>query len=188
MGGIAVKTYDRTWLKAAVAEDRKRIARYGVFTGVGDRENARYLDRGRAYHATSGTVLCFTRDTGHHTSGWWKSPDFESCLHLSLSFRDPDTRQVAPRDKALTKEWVGLFFGNDAAKLWCEPPYSAEGKRLEVWHYRLFCHTPGWHPIVPRGEVYSRELTEAGWLSYSDVQAKLAEELEGQRERSEERR
>lgn len=40
----------------------------------------------------------------------------------------------------------------------------------------------GWCPIKPRGEVYSRELTEAGYKSFSDVQAELEREATIQRE------
>lgn len=165
------RIYDKTWLMASVASDRLRIARYGVWDGRGPDA---YFRRCTAYHATTGTKLLLTRDEGYHTSGWWKNPDMERCLHLSLSFLDPDTRQIAPRDMKLTREWVGLIFGNDATKLWCETPYSAEGKARETWHYRLFCD-PAWGPIVPRREVYSREFTEKGWLSYSDLQAAMAE-------------
>jgi hypothetical protein len=166
-----VKTYDRTWLKPSVAADRLRVARYGTWDG---RMPTKYFDRCRAYHQPTGTLMVFSRDEGHHSSGWWRNKDYERCLHLSLSFRDPGSGQSAPRDKKLTREWVGLFFGPDAAKLWCEPPYSAQGKALEVWHYRLFADVE-WRPIIPRGEVYSRELTEAGWKSWSEVQAGLEE-------------
>lgn len=163
-------TYDLTWLKASVADDLRRRSRYGHFDGTP--QSRRYLEKCTGFHRTSGSLLIFTRDVGHHESGWWKNPDYERCFHLSLSFRDPGTLQTAPRDKALTKEWVGLFFGRDASKLWCEPPYSPEGKMRETWHYRLFCN-PAWEAIIPRGEVYSREFTEAGWKSWSDVQADI---------------
>lgn len=125
------------------------------------------------------TVL-FTRDVGHHSSGWWKNPDYERCYHLSLSFvaASPLIGSVPtplPRDAAVTREFVGRLFGPHRHLIWCEPPYSEAGKAADVWHYRLFCD-PAWEPIHPRGEVYSKEFTEHGWLSYSDVQAGLAEE------------
>lgn len=166
-----MKTYGLTWLKPSVAAERLQIARQGVWDG--GRMTA-YFERCRAYHSPSGTMMILSRDTGYHTSGWWKNPDYERCLHLSLSFHDPVSRQTTPRDKKLTREWIDLIFGADGSKLWCEPPYSEQGKAAETWHYRLFCAT-NWTPIIPRGEVYSRELTEAGWLSYSDVQAALVE-------------
>src|SRR5262249_14385874 len=56
--------------------------------------------------------------------------------------------------------------GMDPARL--SAALTEHGRKLDVWHYRLFCD-PGWQPIKPRGEVYSRELTEAGWKSYSDL-------------------
>jgi hypothetical protein len=176
--------YGKTWLMSSTAADRKRIANYGTWLGKGP---DRYFRRCAALHQPTGTVMVFSRDEGHHTSGWWKNPDYERCLHLSLSFTDPTSGQIAPRDKKLTQEWLRHFFGAQALKLWCEPPYSAMGKARETWHYRLFC-TPAWTPIVPRGEVYSRELTEAGWLSYSDHQAALAAEAERQHVMSQESR
>ncbi len=171
--------YDRTWLMHSVAEDRKRIARYGMWAGDSDDY---YFRRCRAYHEPTGTVMIFSRDVGHHSSGWWKNPDYERCYHLSLSFVDPATKERAPRDVKLSRQWVDAFYGKDARLLWCEPPYSRDGRSIEVWHYRLFC-APDWSPILPRGEVYSRELTEAGWKSYSDVQAEMAAVEERARER-----
>lgn len=122
-------------------------------------------------------VAALTRDYGHHSSGWWKNPDYERCLHLSLSFL-VFSRLVGveptrlPRDEAITRRFVECVFGSNKRLLWCEPPYSAEGKRCDVWHYRLFCDE-GWNALKPRGEVYGKELTEAGWMSFSDKRAKL---------------
>lgn len=155
----------RDQLKFEIAAIMLRRAKLETFDGI----DQRVCERNKCNHLGSGTILIFTRDVGYHTSGWWKNPDFERCLHLSLSFYDLETRERAPKNRKLTAEWVGLFFGKDKDKLWCEPPYSAQGKKDDVWHYRLFCDA-GWQPIVPRGEVYSKELTEAGWQSYSDVQ------------------
>lgn len=169
-----MKTYDKTWLMASTAADRLRVARYGTWDGTGPTP---YFERCRGFHQPTGTMLMLSRDVGGHTSGWWKNPDYERCLHLSLSFRDPVNGQLASRDKKLAREWVGLFFGKDRARLWCEPPFSPQGKAMDVWHYRLFCN-PEWIPILPRGEVYSRELTEAGWLSFSDARAGMEEATE----------
>ncbi len=119
-----------------------------------------------------GLVAMYTRDVGYHTSGWWKNPDFERCLHLSLSFVDPETEARMPKNQKLTDALVKGIFDVNKRWLWCEPPYSDQGKKMDVWHYRLFCDA-GWNPIKPRGEVYGRELTEAGWLSFSDLQASL---------------
>lgn len=107
--------------------------------------------------------IIFSRDIGHHTSGWWKNPDYERCYHLSISF--PGGKNKNGLEKILD----GLF-GLGKRKIWIEPPYSRHGKTNEVWHYRLFCDI-NWQPIIPRGEVYSTEFTEAGWKSYSEVQA-----------------
>lgn len=82
-----------------------------------------------------------------------------------------------PRDKKLTAKIIDRVFGPDKRYLWSEPPYSPQGKAADIWHYRLFCD-PAWEPILPRSEVYGRELIEEGWKSWSDVQADLAEERE----------
>lgn len=124
---------------------------------------------------SGGATIIFTRDVGYHSSGWWKNPDYERCYHLSLSFFDQSTLEPAPRDLKLTRQIISQVYGRNRKLLWCEPPYSPDGKRNQVWHYRLFCDT-GWNPIKPRGEVYGRELTEAGWKSFSDVRAEWEQE------------
>jgi len=60
------------------------------------------------------------------------------------------------------------LFGDNRRWTWCEGPYTDEGKQCGVFHYRLFCD-PAWQPLKPRGEVYTREFTEAGWKSYSEL-------------------
>lgn len=113
-------------------------------------------------------VIIYSRDIGHHSGGWWKNPDYERCLHLSLSVRDSATWQPLPRDPKVFQEIANAFFADDARKAWIEGPYSREGKQSDVWHYRVFCD-PSWSPIIPRHEVYSREFTETGWKSFSEI-------------------
>jgi hypothetical protein len=163
--------YDETWLRVAVASRMRATAAAGTFDG---RIPSAYLDRCRALHRPTGTLLLFSRDVGMHASGWLKNPDYDRCYHLSTSFVDPATGRRRPRDRALSRDWVALFFGESARYLWAEPPFTPGGKVAEVWHYRLFTD-PGWNPILPRGEVYSRAFTERGWLSYSDLRAAEAE-------------
>lgn len=122
-----------------------------------------------------GVIVLFTRDAGHHTCGWWKNPEYERCYHLSLSFFEPGSGIRLPRNKPQTRTWIEAFFGVNKRWLWCEPPFSPEGQAADVWHYRLFADQ-AWQPILPRGEVYARALTERGWKSWSDVQADLAAE------------
>lgn len=107
-------------------------------------------------------TVIYTRDVGHHTSGWWKNPDYERCWHLSISFRSGTEK------KALNEIIQNLFAPNEKW-IWIEPPFSETGKSLNVWHYRLFCDEH-WQPIKPRGEVYNTEFTERGWKSFSEVQ------------------
>ena len=126
------------------------------------------LNSSRRYNRTTGVVLLYTRDSGHYSAGWFKNPDYERCYHLSISFRDPETRAPIPFDRARAAAWVAKFFHPHADKLWCDPAYTPEGKQLQVVHYRLFCD-PGWQAIKPRGEVYNRDFTEAGWKSFSEI-------------------
>lgn len=142
---------------------RLAASRAGIFEGRGMPPLSCHLDDVR-----TGTRLFFTRDGGHHTSGWFKNPDYERCYHLSISFRDPETGELAPFNRSIAATWVDAFFGDDQRLLWCEGPKTPHGKQAQVWHYRLFCDEH-WQPIKPRGEVYSRELTEAGWQSWGDL-------------------
>lgn len=171
--GLAVPSDEAAQLVA----DMKRIARYGFYRGgIETREERRYFDRCvRAFGSFPVTRLIFTRDAGMHASGWWKNPDYSQCLHLSLSFVDEETGASTPKHGKLTEEWVALFFGDWKRLVWCEPPFSPDGKRNDVWHYRVFTSPDFSVPLLPRGEVYSRELTEAGWKSWSDVHAEPQE-------------
>lgn len=142
----------------------------GTFDGRPTSASQAYLDRCRRVHRPSGTLLIFTRDTGHHTSGWFRNPDYERCLHLSLSFFEPGASPLdrRPHDAQLARAWAALFFGDALRLAWGEPPVSPRARELEVWHYRLFCDQH-WQPIHPRGEVYSSEFTERGWTSASEL-------------------
>lgn len=115
-----------------------------------------------------GMTAILTRDEGYHTSGWWKNPDYERCYHLSLSFFDPESLEPSPPVVPLMRLLLQGIFGAQRKLLWVEGPFTEPGKKMGVFHYRLFCD-PSWEAIKPRGEVYSRELTEAGWKSYSEV-------------------
>ena len=141
----------------------------GSFLTIDNDSN--YMRSCSAYHRQTGSMIIFTRETGYHSQGWWKHPDYERCYHLSLSFRDPITQEPRPFDKKLAAEWIKSFLGNDHTLTWCEPPCYAEGKSVGVHHYRLFCD-PEWQAIKPRGEVYNTCFTEKGWKSFSDLHYK----------------
>ena len=165
-----MRTFDKHWLLENVAREMIRVCvTTPIYTGADNSISREILERCKAYHATTGTLLIFTRDSGHHTSGWWKNPQYERCWHLSISFRDPLTQRQRDKDIALTERWTTAFFHDNKRYLWAEPPYSKYGRLHGVWHYRVFCDE-AWQPIIPKGEVYSKEFTEAGWLSYSDLQ------------------
>jgi hypothetical protein len=164
-----VRTYGENWLKNSVAQKLKEASVFGTFYGIMDYYAVRYIEECAAFHAPSGSVLIFTRDEGHHTSGWFKNPDYERCLHLSISFKEPyNVYQPRQFDQKLAKEWLDIFFGDDKRYVWSESPKSDEGRAIEVWHYRIFTDDL-WRPIVARREVYSTELTEIGWKSYSEL-------------------
>lgn len=139
----------------------KNAALLGIWDG---RNYTPYFESCRwlleAYPAT----LIYTKEYGYHTGGWWKSPEYERCFHLSISFRSGSEK------KALNQILDNLF-GEHKNLLWVEPPYSKKGKSLDVWHYRLFCDEH-WQPIKPRGEVYNTHFTERGWKSFSELNYK----------------
>ena len=111
--------------------------------------------------------LILTRDKGMHSGGWFKNPDFDRCWHASLSFLHLD-KTYAPMDKAISTEIVQILFHDKVRMMWIEGPFSEIGKQIQVYHYRLMCDE-NWMPIKPRGEVYSKEFTERGWKSYSEI-------------------
>lgn len=110
-----------------------------------------------------GCTIVYTRESGYHSGGWWKNPDYERCWHLSIAF-------FGGIDKKTLKTIIDNLFGDYQNWIWTEPPYSDIGKAKEVWHYRLFCDEH-WQPIKPRGEVYNTHFTERGWKSFSEVNA-----------------
>jgi hypothetical protein len=126
----AVRTYDDNWPKHSVADKLKTAARSGVFRGILDGAAVAYLDDCKAFHSPTGTLLIFTRDTA----------EYDRCLHLSISFREPFAIGVRrPFDEQLAEEWCALFFGE--AKPIEDSPVSPE-----VRHYRVFCDA-NWQPI-----------------------------------------
>jgi hypothetical protein len=164
----------------------RRAATFGTYDGRPTIYNRFYMDNATWFHPRSGALVIFTRDTGHHTSGWFKNPDYERCLHLSLSLRDPAPMMLQsmliPKlelnvpamnpplnemDERIGKHWARALFGDSVRYAWFESPKSASGRALGVMHDRVFCDE-AWEPILPRKEVYSKDFTELGWESWSD--------------------
>jgi hypothetical protein len=137
---------------------------------------------GRFYIAPWNALCIFTLDIGHHTSGWWKNPDYDACWHLSISYQDLESGDMAPQNHKLSWKIIRAFYESHYKLVWSEPPYTPNGKAADVWHYRLFVDRATLLPLFPRGEVYSRELTEAGWKSFSEVRAELQKQEEKERE------
>ena len=163
-----------------VVANLKLAALSGLYSGlIKSPTDAAYIRRCTEFDVHTGSNLLFTRDIGHHTSGWWKNPDYERCRHLSISFREPQTEWPLPFDRDRGRRWARMFFGDDTRWVWVEPPYSDIGKQLGVHHYRLFCDQ-GWQPLKPRGEVYSKQFTEIGWKSFSEIHGpRVASQYEG---------
>ncbi len=148
----------------------KMHAKKGFFDGA---TGTAYFDAARRFHQETGSSLLFTRDIGYHSSGWFKNPDYERCWHLSMSFWDAEKQNPLPRpyEPKLAEAWVHCFFGPMIRYIW-EEGMTSETRPVvgnEVRHYRVFCN-PAWQPIIPRGEVYTKDFTEKGWLSWSDKQ------------------
>lgn len=160
--------FDPYILPSAVASEMYRRSKHCFYNGTYDRK---VLNHCTGLHAMGDvvTILIFTRDIGHHTGGMFRNPDYERCYHLSISFRDAITGEHIPYEKKIAKMWVETFFSqDDLRKLWVESPKSEEGKRNDVWHYRLFCDEQ-WRGILPRKEVYSEDFTELDWKSFSEI-------------------
>jgi hypothetical protein len=160
---------------ARVAKKMREKAAKGLFLGNFDSEKQLlYIRKCTRSDPASGAKLIFSRDGGHHSSGWFKNPDYERCLHLSISplhvtgLVDVRGAPLRELDREMNRLWVNAFFGGHIDKVWAESPKSAIGKSAQVWHWRLFCDSK-WEPILPRKEVYSREFIELGWRSASQV-------------------
>ena len=154
-----------------IAATLRRRAATGSFDGFD--EQLPYLRFCTQDDLDIGARMIFTRDTGHHTSGWMKNPDYERCLHLSIS--PLGGRIIIPGasipdlDREVVAMLVKGFFPNDDQKcVWYESPKSAEGRVAQVQHWRVFCDET-WKPFVQRGEVYSTQFTELGWRTASQV-------------------
>lgn len=153
-----MKTIFRNASDAETFDRIRKTANHGFFDGHSITE---YFENCRWWLERFDCLLIFTRDIGYHSCGWWKNPDYERCYHLSISF--PGGRNRKKEEYILRK-----LFGSNCRLLWCEPPYSTDGKKAGVYHYRLFCNE-AWEPIMPRGEVYNTQFTELGWKSFSEL-------------------
>lgn len=161
----------RSAMRAGVVTPDAAVVNPNIFTPTGDG----YQSWVSAWYVLDDQRIAIrviaSRDVGHHTSGWFKNPDYERCEHLSLSFWDAtQTDTPTPFDRVLAKRVIEAFFETSARLVWEESPKTAGGKRTDAHHFRVFCDSH-WFPMLPRGEVYSRELTEAGWRSWSDQKA-----------------
>jgi hypothetical protein len=150
----------------------KMHSKRGLFDG--QNIDTAYFAKAKRVHAETGAMLLFTRDVGYHSSGWFKNPDYERCYQLSLSFWDLENEIARPFEQKLAQAWVQCIFGQLSRYVW-EESQPTESRKLvtaEVRHYRVFCD-PAWNPIIPRGEVYTRDFIEIGWKSWSDKQYEL---------------
>lgn len=145
----------------------RRRAESGIWNGKG---NSQYFRDCAELHWKTGTSICFTRESGYHSGGWWKNPDYERCYHLSIAFFDPILKKHRTFEPKEAQVWVKVFFGDNHHLLWEESALGANPSiKHELRHYRLFCDLH-WQPILPRGEVYTKHFTEIGWKSFSELQ------------------
>lgn len=116
---MSAKLFDSRWLMAGVAKEMRRRAMSGiaVYGSLNSPYARQYSEQCTGVHQPTGTIIKFTRDQGCHSTGWWKNPDYERCFHLSLSFRDVETGEFAPRNTKLSREWVESFFGDSKTLL-----------------------------------------------------------------------
>lgn len=160
-----MKSFDERWTMEGVARRMVRKAQGYRFHGY-MHEAWLVLDELKAIHEPTRSVLIYSYDEGMHSLGWFKNPDYERCKHLSVHFAESaiiQTESWAPYEKDTADLWLDAFFGQEKRSLWCEPFQRGEG-----FHYRLFCDER-WNGIVPHGEVYSKEFTEKGWKSFSEL-------------------
>jgi len=153
-----MKTILRNASDAEIFGRMMKVAQHGTFDGLVQEGGGLppYLDECRWWIERWDCLAILTRDVGYHTSGWWiLSPPTERGTALKQgAYQRPQSPLTPP------------LCVKGAQR--CEGPYTAEGKQCGVFHYRLFCD-PAWQPLKPRGEVYTREFTEAGWKSYSEL-------------------
>lgn len=149
----------------------KARAQRGIYDGVANARAKRMIDlctHTLLVSPIETAWIIYTRDIGHHSSGWWKNPDYERCYHLSFSFRSFPGIVMMPFRQDVAERIARAFWGHDCSKAWIEGPWSAEGKACDVHHYRLFVDKT-WCPILPRREVYSKDDTPADWRSFSEI-------------------
>lgn len=172
---------------ARIVTDARMRARVRTYNGLATRENMRligFCTTDWRYTPWSGNQadavrMAYTRDDGMHDIGWWKNPLYSRCLHLSLSFVGLTRSSLDPREalravplpqKHAAAHAICLaFYGDQARKLWIEPPYTDVGKAHDVYHYRLFMTENFGEPVELKGEVYTLQFTAKGWKSWSEL-------------------
>ena len=154
-----MRTIPKEILLIIACKQIKYAASIGIWNG---KDNSMYFESCRWLLERYPATIVFTKESGYHTGGWWKNPEYERCWHLSISFRCGSEVKVC-------RKIIDFLFMPYERLIWVEPPYSEEGKKLNVWHYRLFCDE-NWQPIKPKGEVYNTQFTEIGWKSFTELQ------------------
>lgn len=121
--------------------------------------------------------IAFSRDRGHHSSGWWRNAEYEYCWHLSLAAKAYDKTLTQRQWRAAAFEhfphdelryWSQAFFGDDLKMAWLEPGgtdpnLTPEARRIHatMWHVRVFMEPrlldargEPFRACMPKGEVY----------------------------------
>lgn len=143
-----------------IAAGLKRQAETGINdNNANDEETVAYalrcsIDVGAG--AGKGMRFMYTRD----------AIDGQCSLHLCLSFRRVPYAEPADFDHRLARRVAPYFFAPDEKSIVVYPPENAEGKRWNVWHYRLFT-TQDWKPTGYRPFAGPADPVCFTWAEYT---------------------
>lgn len=137
----------------------KRKAETGINDDVDAAKSLEYLHRCTldvGADANKGVRLMYTRSIH----------EGEHFLYLSMHFRKAPYTEPHRFDHRFAKRAAPAFFGVYIEDVMVYPPQTDDGKRWNVWHFRLFT-SPDWKPTgyrpasIPDGPVLFT------WLEYA---------------------
>ena len=181
--GGAAAYFDHRWrmMEAAHWILRYRGAPMAAPRVLDNKLGIGYFSWARGFHDATGTLLLYSREVWPPaTIGEEKTEGYVYWRHLSLSFHETDLeagpnrygrmRECLPKDEETTARWIEAFFG--AQKVWviCEPPSTDNGRKFDVWHYRMPCD-PNWEPLARKGSQIAQIFSGAGWHPWLDLAA-----------------
>lgn len=149
-----------------VLDDIWKRARVSIYRADESIIDNAYRNSCQTYDPSLGINIIFTRDKGLVEGGNFKHLQNQKSLHMSISFRDPKTKEPIKHKK----KWADLIAfsifrlskSKDMFKLWVHPPISEDGLKFDAWHYYLCCDD-NWEPIVNLKDVVCQELIAGGF-------------------------